>query len=92
MKTLFIGGQEDGKWWDVDPNIEWFVVPEKQSESVCDFDKEATGPSTYNELRYTEQKLATPTNQYRVMVLLEDHECLMDRLIKGYTAKQSEDT
>lgn len=86
MITLFIGGIADGTWMDIDPTVDFVDVPDIINISDLSLHDPNAMPKceTYDVFRYTEQKLASPTRKYRVMALLEDGECVIDKLIKGY--------
>lgn len=92
MKTLFIGGQEDGKWHSIDPDVDYIKIPEKIVPMLY---QDATNYEAKNEtFKYFAYRRESLQGRFRysVFVSIEDINfdyCLIDVLLKGYKGKSS---
>jgi hypothetical protein len=82
MKTLFIGGQEDGKWIDIPEDVQIWRVEE---EPTVDFNI-GTMPYmdefkifTYRRVRILNEN----DHEYSIMVS-DDINCVLESLLNGY--------
>ncbi len=79
MKTLFIGGQEDGRWLDVPEDVNDYTVPK-----IRDFFHVNRPPHNDDWLYKREVLMGKGGRAYSVMMLANSGFCLIDRLISGY--------
>lgn len=83
MKTLFIGGQEDGNWHDIPEERDYWKVPEKM-EVPTYIGGPSVSKATFRVFLYKRERLLGKDYREHSVMMLNSDEDLIAMLISGY--------